>query len=96
MVTVPAKVATAAKPALFAYVALATAPVTFDPLIFVRFAPLPIKKFALAALPKFALLLTMLPDTFKLVKVPTLVMLGCAFAVTVTAVVDEPALKFVS
>ena len=43
VVTVPAVVALVAEPALVAYVALATVPVTFAPARLVKFAPDPIK-----------------------------------------------------
>ena len=41
-----------------------------------KLLPLPMKKLAVAALPKFALPDEILPVTARLVKVPTLVMLG--------------------
>ena len=57
--------------------------------MFAKLAPLPMKKLAIAALPKTALPEVILPVTAKLVNVPTLVMLGCAFCVTVPAVFAE-------
>ena len=81
VVTVAAVVADVVVPALTAYVALATVPVTLAPVIELKAAPLPLK-----------LMPSTLPVVDKLVNTPTLVMLGCAFVVTVPAVVAAPAL----
>ena len=70
VVTVPAVVA---EPALVAYVALATTPVTFAPTKFDKPIPLPVNT------PVFAVMFTavMFPFTANIVIVPTLVILGC-------------------
>jgi hypothetical protein len=47
--------------------------------------PLPVKKLAVTKLPKLALPADTLPVISKLVSVPTLVILGCAFVYTVPA-----------
>ena len=83
-VTVTAVVADPALPAVVAYVAFATVPVTFAPVIDEMAAPLPNKlAVTLAAL--------IFPVTARLDNVPTDVMFGCALVVTVPAVVAEPA-----
>ena len=84
--------AVAAEPAEVAYVALATVPVTLAPATaLARSATLACK--ALVTLPvilpvtlpmKFTAV--MLPLTLNAVNIPTLVMFGCAFVVTVPAV----------
>ena len=67
------------EPAVSAYVALATVPVTFAPLSEVKFAPDPEKKLAVARLPRFALATVMLPvaviypATFAPVPVTTMI-----------------------
>ena len=48
------------------------------------------KKFAVTALPKLALPAEILPDTAKLVNVPTLVIFGCALSTTVFAMLAAP------
>ena len=48
--------------------------------------PFPLKQFAITRLPKLALPELMLAVTFKLAKVPTLVIFGCAFVYTVPAI----------
>ena len=58
-----------------------------------KLLPLPMKKLAVAALPKLALPDDKLPVTARLVKVPTLVMFGCAAVVTVPAVPAVAAFK---
>ena len=88
VVTVPAVVADPAEPALVAYVALATVPVTLPPGILVNPAALPVNTPVLAVI----LAAVRLPFTPKLVNVPTDVILGCAAVVTVPAVVADPAL----
>ena len=70
-------------PAEVANVAFATLPVTLAPAIALRPEPLPVKMPVLAVI--FAAVT--LPFTPNDVNVPTLVMLGCAFVVTVPAVV---------
>ena len=72
-----------ALPALTAYVALATVPVTLAPTIELNPLPLPVNT------PVFAVNATAVtvPLTPKLGNVPTLVIFGCAFVVTVPAVV---------
>ena len=76
VVTVPAVVA---EPALIAYVALATVPVTLAPVSAVILDPLPVNT------PVFAVIFTaVIPSfTFNPVNNPTEVMLGCAAVVNV-------------
>ena len=87
-----------AVPAEVANVALATVPVTLAPVNELNPEPLPLM-FAPVMLPVAEIkppVLTLPPSTFPvtvtLVNVPTLVMLGCAFVVTVAAVVAVVAL----
>ena len=77
---------------LLAVVAYATAPETLAPLKLYKLEALPINKFALILptvaeiSPAFVTMLAFvfkLPDSIKLVNVPTLVMLGCALVVNV-------------
>ena len=86
VVAVVALVAEVAVPAVVANVAFATVPVTLLACRLLKFAPLPMKKLAVAAFPKSALVAVTLPLTVKLLRVPTEVILGCAFVVTVAAV----------
>ena len=80
-------------PAVVAEVALATVPVTLPPGIDVSPAPDPLNcdpviwPVALTNPPVIKLPDVVLPVTAKLLSVPTLVILGCAFVVTVAAVV---------
>ncbi len=55
--------------------------------MFDRLLPLPIKKFATTALAPVKFPVDVFPVTLNELNVPTLVMFGCAFVVTVPAVV---------
>ena len=81
VVTVPAVVD---EPAVVAYVAFATVPVTFAPVIEAIAAPLPNRLAVTFAAETF-------PVTASEVNVPTEVMFGWALVVTVPAVVAEVA-----